>query len=261
MTNGDLHTAWRTIGSQNVIDVLPDGVGGALVLTGPGDGGAAFVALYDVAPTDDGTNEAPIDAWNVTRADIWVGEIAPDRSQIAYAWSDPSTGTAELYLDRVGPPGLEVIPEPIDLSSQMFFVTDVDWSPDSNELLVQHDWEGSAAFTMDTSAGDPATTLELVGSHACGLSDGSIVTADWTYTPDEPPVPGDIVWHTGDGSSVIAESTDGHGLVCLPSGHVLWQQIDGDTRPPSYRIADLAGTQAEMDLGKWSDGWPIIDRW
>jgi hypothetical protein len=144
----------------------------------------------------------------------------------------------------------------------MFYITDLDWSPDSTGLLVQHDWEGSAAFTMDISVGDPASTLERVGTHACLSSDGSIVTAEWAFTYDEPPILGDVVWHTGDGSSVIAESIDGSNLVCLPNGHVLWQQIDGYTGPPDYRIADLAGgTVAAIDLGKWSDGWPTIYRW
>jgi hypothetical protein len=260
MTTGEVRTVWSGLGTPTVIDVLPDGEGGALLLAGPGPG-APFIALYDVAATDDGSNEAPIDAWNVNEAEIRIGEIAPDGTRVAYSWSDPATSAARLYIEGVGPPGLAVAPQPIDLSSEMFFIADIDWSADGTRLLVQHSWEGSAAFTIDPGAVDPASTVEYISSTACWLPDGSIVSASWAYTVDEPAIPADIVRDVVGDSSVIAPSVVGGELVCLPSGHVVWTQYDGGVGPPSFRIADLSGAQDTIDLGPTISGWPHISRW
>jgi hypothetical protein len=243
VATGELVVLWTSETAEPILDVHPDGVGGALIVTGPAKG-KPFVVVQRI---DASGEDVIVASWTTQSSVVWSARFSPDGQRVAHGQATPSLTRAELRLLDVTTMAERVI----DLSGQMVNPTVRAWSPDARSMIVDDVWENLGTATIDVDVAEPAASLREAGISACWLADGHLAVGRWIGGyGEELPAPGPVEVQDRDGTPIGTIGSDLYGgqLACLEAGRVaVLARPVGDGRvsydEPSIEIIGPAGAR------------------
>lgn len=216
---GEVVEAWTSDLGEDVLELVPDGAGGATIVTGPVPD-RLEVAVVRITPGSPGER---VWSWSVATTAVVSASLQESTGRVAFTATNPNPWAhwpQELHVAQIGQTENVVV----GLSGQMMFPVVLGWQPGGNRLIVQDTWEDIRAFTIDVGSGEPSSTLTRLADHACWTASGMLAVAGWDtgYGEDEG-TPGSIELIDTTSGAVAADfglHTLGGQLACLSGDRV-----------------------------------------
>jgi hypothetical protein len=245
VSTGELATVWASDSGADVFDLVPDGEGGATIVTGavPGDPRLDVVV---VAPDGSARIE-----WSWTTAGFVVHSADLQRSsgRVAYTVGYPGPGGSapELHIVEIGSDSDLMIP------TEGWSIMPVvgGWEPVGDRLLLEDSWENPRLALVDVGTSIVGQETGAIGDAGCWMADGTLAAGRW-----------DSGYVENDWSSGTIELIDGRGdtvadygidvlagaLACLDGGRVAFTRYVNDfgTIVPETITVTIVGPDGAM---------------
>jgi hypothetical protein len=215
---GEVANLWTSELGEDVLDLVPDGAGGATIVTGPVNEELS-VSVVRVTP---GSTGETVSSWSVGSTAVVSASLQAATGRVAFTMTSPAPWNhwlPQLHVVQIGRAGDQVV----ELVGQMMFPVVLGWQPGGDRVLLQDTWENISAATIDAAAGDPLETITRLADYACWMESGALAVAGWDsgYGEDEG-TPGtiELVDAAGAVTADFGLETLGGQLACLAGDKV-----------------------------------------